>query len=192
MDKIKKIVSLIPGFGGNKLPFKIVALFYYIMLLSFLFAGEPQGVVVLIFVAFAYNKLFNSKANGSYYCASVNYLGGHPEVSNPTSGTLIINKDGVHFAKSKNRFGIQFQDIKKSEFKSQEQIEKDVTFTRLLLLGIFAFAFKKRKVYAQNFLVITYDEFGIDNTVVFETEKANIITSRILKARRESVERITA
>ena len=57
--------------------------------------------------------------------------------------------------------------------ETQEQIEKRVTATRILMLGIFAFAFKKKKKNSDKFLTIDFsDDVGMKNVILMEGKDA--------------------
>ncbi|NFJ83966.1 SHOCT domain-containing protein [Clostridium botulinum] len=58
--------------------------------------------------------------------------------------------------------------------------------TRLLLLGIYAFGAKKKKVENHNYLILTCNQNGIENKIIFESLNATLLVSDILKARRDS------
>jgi len=113
------------------------------------------------------------------------YLGGHPDIAQRTIGNIYANKKGIFFdaALSTGYIYIPVQNIIKSEFKNEEQISKDVTLTRLLAFGIFAFGLKKKRKEVHNYLVVTYNENGIENTIIFESKNASAVASAIIKAR---------
>jgi len=113
------------------------------------------------------------------------YLGGHPDIEQRTIGNIYVNKKGIFFdaSLSPKFIYIPIQNIIKSEFKNEEQISKDVTLTRLLAFGIFAFGLKKKRKEVQNYLIVTYDENGIENTIIFESKNASALASAMIKAR---------
>ena len=67
--------------------------------------------------------------------------------------------------------------------KTDEQISKDVTLTRLLTLGIFALGAKKKSIVVTNYLVIEYDCGGIQTVAAFTGNTAPELNSEILKKR---------
>jgi hypothetical protein len=133
---------------------------------------------------------FKEKLNSSPAIAteSAKYLGGHPLLMKEADGIARITKIGLFFEVmlTVNKFYIPAESILKAEFKNEEQISKDVTLTRLLALGIFAFALKKKTSIHINFLTVTYiTEEGIENTIVFQTKNAGALASAIMKIRQE-------
>ncbi|HHW00189.1 MAG TPA: SHOCT domain-containing protein [Clostridiaceae bacterium] len=113
------------------------------------------------------------------------YLGGHPDIAQRTIGNIYVNKKGIFFdvPLSTGYIHIPIQNIIKSEFKNEEQISKDVTLTRLLAFGIFAFGLKKKRKEVLTYLVVAYNEDGIENTIIFESKNASAVASAIIKAR---------
>lgn len=139
-----------------------------------------------------YQSLLKS-AGKPYATGACEYLGGHPSIQGKSVGSLSINNKGVFFSKSLpfSSFVIPVENIIKVESKTDTQISKDVTLTRLVLLGIFAFGVKKKSKEEHNYLVLTYKEDGIENTIIFEAtsgilgSSVGTLTSAIMKARQE-------
>jgi hypothetical protein len=116
----------------------------------------------------------------------VKYLGGHPDASKAIDGVIQINKTGIFFeAAFTTQFYIPVESIIKAELKTQEQISKDVTLTRLLAFGIFAFALKKKTKNETSYLTVSYTENGIENAVIFDGNKVSNLVSAIAKIRQD-------
>lgn len=118
------------------------------------------------------------------------YLGGHPNLLNSFEGIIIVKKNGIFIEESfspVNYLHIPIEKIISAEFKTDKEISKDVTLTRLLTIGVFALAFKKKRVEETNYLILTYDEEGIENKIIFESKKAGNLASAILKAKKEHI-----
>jgi hypothetical protein len=75
--------------------------------------------------------------------------------------------------------------IKDVSFKTDEQISKDVTLTRLLLTGVLAFGLKKKSKNVTNYLTIEYDLDGIHSDLILKGASIVKLNSLILKARRD-------
>lgn len=118
---------------------------------------------------------------------AVKYLGGHPDIPGEADGIMNINSAGLFFevALTLSNLHIPVQNIVRAEFKTEEQISKDVTLTRLLAFGIFAFGMKKKKVEKTSYLVVTYKENSLENTIVFSAGNAGLLASSIMKVRQE-------
>lgn len=132
------------------------------------------------------------KSGGKPYASAVGeYGGGHPELGQNCTGTITVNKLGVFFSSSYGQFFIPVENITKAEYKNEEQISKDVTLTRLLAFGIFAFGLKKKRKDETFYYVLSYKQSGIDNTIAFKVSKvlglnmAGTLTSGTIKARQE-------
>lgn len=95
----------------------------------------------------------------------ITYEGGHPELSKKIFGDLKIASDAIVFTEawlSEALFKVPVRDITNIRYDTSENI----TLGRMVLLGLGAFAFKKKTYY----LVIDYKSpNGIDYQVVFET-----------------------
>lgn len=120
--------------------------------------------------------------------AAGKYLGGHPDILVSLDGMIHVNPSGIFFDASLSNqfFFIPISQIMKSELKTEEQISKDVTLTRLVALGIFAFGLKKKRIEKQFYLIITYIDAGIENTIAVETNAvASTASSAIVKFRME-------
>lgn len=119
--------------------------------------------------------------------ASCKYLGGHPAIIGEKDGLIQVNKAGIIFEPglTLETLYIPIENIIRGEFKTDEQITKDVTLTRLLAFGVFAFGMKKKRKEITNYVVLTYTENEIENTILFQTKTAGAFASSIMKARQE-------
>jgi Short C-terminal domain len=63
--------------------------------------------------------------------------------------------------------------------ETQQQFESRVTATRLLAVGIFAFAFKKKSVHNHQYLTLTSTDPSKMATIVFETDGAAKLAAKI-------------
>lgn len=112
------------------------------------------------------------------------YLGGHPKITKICEGSMAVNNDKIIFqAGFFKNLEIPISDVINCSIQTQEQISRNVTLTRLLLFGIFAFGMKKKKVDTIQYLTITYIENGIEQTVIFESNKSVQLSSAIMRAR---------
>lgn len=82
---------------------------------------------------------------------SLIHLGGHPYLKQNEKVLFQIRNDKIYF----NGY-IDPKDIIQCVIKTEEDIRKDVTLTRLVALGIFAFAFKKEKKEIRNYIILSY------------------------------------
>ncbi|OBR90726.1 hypothetical protein CLRAG_33740 [Clostridium ragsdalei P11] len=79
---------------------------------------------------------------------------------------------------------INTKDIIRCELLTKEQISKDVTFSRLLTLGIFAIAFKKKRTVTETFMAFSYKVEGVQVDCLFKgilTQQLSKLTFQIKK-----------
>lgn len=108
------------------------------------------------------------------------YQGGHPLLPD-------IQKIRVDVTNKKivlqNNIEIYFSDINSINYDTLEQLEKRVTVTRLLTIGIFALAFKKKKKNIQKYLTVEFtDDTNITQIVAFGGVDANYLYSSMYDA----------
>lgn len=115
---------------------------------------------------------------------SLNYCGGIPEMTKPDMVEIVAGPKEVEIIRGfKKNIKIPFSAIKDISLKSEEQISKDVTLTRLFLLGIFAFGAKKKTRQITNYLVIEYESDGVSCSGIFTGDTAAKVYSQITKMR---------
>lgn len=122
------------------------------------------------------------------------YLGGHPEINRSGRSCIrIIDKsivicDGTPGMGKKRWGAIDGDSVTNIIIEDKSTIEHRVTMGRLLTVGVFAFAWKKKKKNNDAFLIIEWkigDRFS--NETIFEFEgknamqMANIARNKIIK-----------
>lgn len=113
-----------------------------------------------------------------------NYCGGIPEMTKPDTVEIVAGPKGVAIVQAfKKNIKIPIECIKNVSMKTDEQISKDVTLTRLLLLGVFAFGAKKKSKQVTNYLVIDYESNGVCCSAIFTGDKSAKLYSDIVKVR---------
>src|SRR5690606_12309870 len=108
----------------------------------------------------------------------IRYVHGIPNVDKPCIVKFSINKDGLSFLNAENNnkkfFELKRYQINNIEVEDETTIEKRVGFKRMLLVGIFAFAWKKKQVNPLSFLVIEYtDDVGLNQEMVIQSDHKN-------------------
>lgn len=69
---------------------------------------------------------------------------------------------------------VKLENIKDIQYKTEEEIRRDVTLTRLAVLGIFAFGLKKKSIETRYYLIVTTVDDGYDNDLVLQvSSKSN-------------------
>lgn len=102
------------------------------------------------------------------------YLQDIPNINKPFTLRFIPHPDGIELQETgsgNTKIFLNRKDITKISVEDQSTLESRVGFKRLLLVGIFAFAWKKRTTVPLSFLVIDYtDEFGETQEVYIQSE----------------------
>jgi len=123
------------------------------------------------------------------------YVGGHPDINESIPKTFIFPKDNkleimveVPMALPVKKAYIDNTSIKNVLVEDQSSVEKRVTVGRLLLTGIFAFAWKKKRKNELAYLTIEWNDGRFDNETIFEFEgvgamqNANTARNKVMKA----------
>lgn len=128
---------------------------------------------------------------------SLIHLGGHPYLqANDKIRFQIRNNNTIYFYKESSDNGeeIPISQLTRYEVKTESEIHKDVTLTRLLALGIFAFAVKKKTKIEEQYLILSYIQNGIEVNCILKRDNqqaqlGNVISTlnrlRIKENRRE-------
>jgi len=99
------------------------------------------------------------------------HLNGHPYLKeNDIIQIQIRNNNMIYFRKENINTGMEIPISKllKYEVKTESEIRHDVTLTRLLTLGIFAFGVKKKSKIEEQFLIISYTQNDVKIQCVFK------------------------
>ncbi len=103
------------------------------------------------------------------------YLHGVPNLNNSFIVRFSPDKNGIQFKDAKsnaNKFYLNKNDLVKISVEDQTTVSSRVGFKRLLLVGIFAFAWKKRTQNPLSFLIFDFkDEFGENQEMFIQSDK---------------------
>lgn len=115
--------------------------------------------------------------------SDVEYKGGHPLITKEGKANIEIYNSKIAIECFMTRHEIDFKNILNVNYETQDQMEKRITATRLLTLGVFALAFKKKKKTTEKFLTVDFrDENDIEITVVFSGSNVSNAYSIIYSA----------
>jgi len=113
---------------------------------------------------------------------SLKYLGGHPDISTSNTASIIVDDEKIEIEVWPYKAHIPFADVKTIKIETQEQIKNRITATRLLLVGVFALAWKKEETKVQQYLTIDFvDNINTEFTVVFSGKACARVHSEINK-----------
>ncbi len=125
--------------------------------------------------------------------ANLTYLGGIPQIKNSCEVKVHAFINEVQIDAKGGLFGITvkipYGDIYDVQLQTEEQFSKDVTLTRLLLIGVFAFGAKKKTKTVNYCLVLDYEKDGIRTKAVFSGEKCNKIYGEITTWHQKTLEK---
>lgn len=122
------------------------------------------------------------------------YVAGHPDLNDQIPVTIILPKGDkliimaetpLEMPVKKAEIGID--SVKNILAEDQSTVEKRVTVGRLLTVGIFAFAWKKKKKNELAFLTIEWNDGRFDHETIFQYEetdamqKANTARNQLIK-----------
>lgn len=106
------------------------------------------------------------------------YVGGHPNYDKEILGVSVRNEpDKFSFYEQPtsismpyHRFDIMKENIKSITIEDSSSIEKKVTLGRVLLVGVFALAWRKNKTKEVAFIVIEWSDGRFDHSTIFVNE----------------------
>lgn len=96
----------------------------------------------------------------------IDYVGGHPKnIKGCGSVWLTLIPQGI--LSSINDDLIPYSEIKTIEFKTEEEVSRDVTLTRMIAFGVYALALKKEKRKVTDYLILGCEKNGIKYSIAF-------------------------
>lgn len=107
------------------------------------------------------------------------YKGGHPMLQKEKDCQLKITNDNLTISYGISHASIEFSNISNISFETAEQISRRITATRLITLGVFAFAFKKKKKDNEKYLTIEFLDNDMECAVLLAGKNAQMAYSRL-------------
>jgi hypothetical protein len=154
-----------------------------VLLISLLVFGFPIALII-----FGLKRIKTSRVSKKEFQLDYNLqdrismgtlVSGHPDVNNRITPTVIFSKGNnleiFHFYE---HFGVapkKIAEIEKDKItnitvEDQSTIEKRITATRLLLVGVFALAWKKKEKNHLAYKTIYWNDGRFDHETIFEFE----------------------
>ena len=174
-----------------------IALAYIIIIILF---------ILLIFVIYKGAKLgnesisiqmdpFNSKGHKLKDLHELgSYVGGHPDINDLIESVSFVKyQDNLELYKYKTATiplliaTIPTESIEDIHYEDASSLEKKITLGRILLVGVFALAWKKNKKKELSFVVIEWKNGKFKNSITFSFEgkdsvqKANSARNELIK-----------
>ncbi len=142
------------------------------------------GIIFALWITTNQNnkKIQSEKEIGIIESQEVIHLSGCPYIDANKKIILAICKNNtLHFYKNSNDiisrynpiYKIPINQITRYELKTESEIQKDVTLTRLLALGIFAFGVKKKTEINNTYLILSYVQNNVPIDCIFKNAVNN-------------------
>lgn len=109
------------------------------------------------------------------------YKGWHPDLKKEKDCTMKITNDDLTISYGISQGKIDFSSITGIHYETAEQISRRITATRLLTLGVFAFAFKKKKKDSQKYLTIEFTVNDMECAALFSGKKSQDAYSKLFE-----------
>lgn len=172
--------------------FLCISYFINIILMIFLII---LGLSILMAFVESADKQKKS-AKHIYVDEEFEHLGGYPYLKQNDIIKIQIHNDNLEIVTRYNNdrvIGkpIPISNVKDIQFKSEEEIQKDVTLTRLLTLGVFAFALPKQTTKNNQYLYLEYEQDNVNIKCLFKATantKAGNLLSVFNKKKLESIQ----
>jgi len=130
---------------------------------------------IITFLKYEYDKEKQHKEKLKQQNISIEipliHLGGHPYLQSGDRVFLQLqNNKTIYFHKENTDTGnkILITQLTRYEIKTESEIHKDVTLTRLLALGIFAFGIKKKTEINNQYLILSYNQNNVEINCLFQ------------------------
>ena len=111
----------------------------------------------------------------------IELIGGSPDFKAGSKVSLSISGDFLQVQSGFKKVQFDLAHVA-AMAQTQNEIERRVTATRLLTVGVFAFAFKKQASHHHQYLNLEYDDGSRQLVMVFETDKAPNIAQKLQDA----------
>jgi len=170
-----------------------IASWFWVALVLFILVIVVGGLIETSGTKTVNEALAKDGINPEDFRSCGNYVGGHPLINRTVNGVKIRKDNGklniyeYPFSSSTPKYlgKIEINLIKDILVEDASSIEKRITLGRLLLVGVFAFAWKKNKKNEMAFVTITWKEkFDYNATFCFEGKdarhKANVARSQLI------------
>ena len=103
------------------------------------------------------------------------YVGGFKGLLENETGTIKLLDSSLKITLPSKTKILQYTDIIDFDGKLESEIKKDVTLSRLLILGVLAFGTKKKTTVIKRFIIITYNDNDKECKVILQCQNAQKI-----------------
>jgi len=149
--------------------------------MEYIFIGIILMIIIYIVICATYGRSNANKQmkdinnqfiqDGMIEIFGLIHLGGYPYFKANEKIFIEIRKDNnLYFYKNRNEIinKISINQITRYEIKSESEIQKDVTLTRLFALGILAFGLKKKTEINNSYILLSYEQNDVQIDCLFK------------------------
>lgn len=124
----------------------------------------------------------NLSVHKTYPLFKVDYIGGHYEAPEGKEGIKVgIIPQGILIDGINIRGLIPYSEIKDVQFKTDAEVQSDVTLTRMIAFGVYALAMKKKKKVVTNYLILTLEQNGMKYSMAFSGDNVSSLYREVFK-----------
>ena len=76
---------------------------------------------------------------------------------------------------------ISYEEIKNIQFKTESEVQSDVTLTRMVAFGVYALAMKKKKKVVTNYLILNCEHGGMKYSMAFAGDDVSMLYKELFK-----------
>lgn len=129
----------------------------------------------------AKGKLFGTnRISRIYPQVKVDYVGGHFEQPEGKEDVdVILIPEGILLYNFNDI--IPYTEIKDIQFKTESEVQSDVTLTRMVAFGVYALAMKKKKKVVTNYLILNCEHGGMKYSMAFAGDDVSMLYKELFK-----------
>ena len=110
----------------------------------------------------------------------VDYIGGHYEAPEGKDDIeVIVLPQGLFLSNFMDL--VPYEEIKDVQFKTEAEVQSDVTLTRMIAFGVYALAMKKKKRVVTNYLILSCEKNGMKYSMAFGGENVGSLYRELFK-----------
>ena len=115
-----------------------------------------------------------------YPTFKVDYIGGHYEAPEGKEDVnVMLIQQGIILKDIEDI--ISYEEIKNIQFKTESEVQSDVTLTRMVAFGVYALAMKKKKKVVTNYLILNCEHSGMKYSMAFAGDDVNMLYKELFK-----------
>lgn len=125
--------------------------------------------------------LGTNRVSRTYPQYKVDYIGGHYEAPEGKDDIeVIVLQQGLFLSDFMDL--VPYEEIKDVQFKTESEIQSDVTLTRMIAFGVHALAMKKKKKVVINYLILDCEKNGMKYSMAFGGDNVASLYKEVFKS----------